>query len=146
MIDKTIDYEDSFIVLSNDNKTAYKIFYTPLRLMKTKSFVDIGSKNDICNKYIETGVVNLKYEHKGSMHNISEYGNFDLNTKFRDPIKVILESKKSISKCKYYVTVHPGKFNIIFSGIILFWIPFFLTYANIFLPIVTKFKSRKIGR
>jgi len=145
IIDKPNDYDESIIAIGNNKKIAYKIFYTPLRWIDVSSFVDISSKSDTCNKYIEKGVINLKYEHREKLYAVDEYGSFDINTKFkyRDPIKVILEAKKDIGKCEFYVYVYPGKFNMLFTGIIFFWLPIFLMYANVFLPIAKYFKKNK---
>jgi hypothetical protein len=148
VIDKPNDYNESIIAIGNNKKISYKIFYTPLRWMDVSSFVDISSKNNICNNYIKKGVINLKYEHEKKLYTVDKYGSFDIDAKFkyRDSIKVILEAKKDIGQCEFYVYVYPGKFNILLTGIIFFWLPLFLVYANVFLPIIRYFRKNKVSK
>jgi hypothetical protein len=145
VIDKRKDYSESIMTIDNSKKMVYKIFNTPLRWIDEKSFISISSKSDMCNKYIENGGVNLKYEHKGKIYTVDKYGNFniDSNFKYKDPIKIILETKKDIEQCKFNIFVYPGKFSMLLTGIVFFWLPIFLIYGNVFLPIIKYFRRRK---
>lgn len=138
IIDKSNNYNDNIITIDNNKKVAYKIFYTPLRLLNVESFVEINTKSDMCSKYIKKGVISLKYEHDEKLYDIDEYRSFNMDAKFKykDPIKVIVKTKKDIGKCEFHVFVYPGKINIFLTGIILYLIPFFLVLSNVFLPIV----------
>lgn len=145
VIDKSIEHKERTIDVENSKKIAYKIFYTPFRLTNTRSFVAIGSKSNICNKYIKKGVINLKYEYKEKICTINEYGSFAIDSRFKynEPIKVILEAKKDIEKCRFNIFVYPGKLNMLLTGIIFYWLPFFLVLINIFLPIMKYFTRIK---
>ena len=141
MNNKSLDSAKGSIVINNSKKVASKVFYAPLRLTDTRSFVHIYSKNNVCRDYVEQGVINLKYEYRGKVYAVSKHGSFDLDAKFKygDSIKVTLEAKKDIQKCEFFITPYPGKYTILLTGILFYLLPAFLVYFNILLPIVRYF-------
>lgn len=144
-INKPYSSNGSVITIDNSKKIVYKVVYAPLRLVDVHSFVDINSKNNMCNQYIKQGAISLQYEYEGKRYTVDKYGNFDIDTKFkyRAPIKVILEAKKDVGKCNFFIFVYPGKLNMLLIGIIFFWLPIYLVFINIILPIVKYFTRSK---
>ena len=146
-IDKSIENRKIVVSMDKNKKTAYKIVYAPLRWIDISSFVDIVSKSNMCNEYIKKGVINLKYKYKEKIYAINNRGSFELDTKFKynEPIKVILEAKKDIEKCEFDIFTYSGKFNMLLTGIIFYWLPFFLVLINILLPIMKNFTAQSSG-
>ena len=112
--------------------------------MNIRSFIDVNPQEKICREYVKNGIIDLKYEYDGKMYSVGKYNRFEMDKsfKYKKPIKIILETKKDISKCDFNVFVYPGKFNILINGIIFFLLPIFLVYKTILLPIVKYFFSK----
>jgi len=126
------------ISIDKDHKIAYKTYYIPLHLSNIGSFISIGPQEDICKEYVKNGIIDLKYEYDGKIYSVGKYNSFEMDEsfKYKKPIKIILEAKKDIVKCNFNVIIYPGKIDIPINGIIFFWLPIFLVYKTILLPIV----------
>jgi len=136
-IDNNSNYMKSIIV-NNSKKIYYEKLYFPIALVDNHYSLNIYSNDNMCNEYIEKGIVKFKYIYnKKIYYNLDNYRSFKIynKTKGNDSIKIILEVKNDIKKCKFNILIYPGKLNLFVKAILFFFIPLILILANVILPI-----------
>ena len=142
------NFEDISLSIGDGKKVDYKIVNIPFfSFTEQRDFITIDSYDDICNEYIEKGVIGLKYEYNKKTYVVNKYRYFDIHDKFKygTPVKIKLETKKDTKKCRFWVSVDPGKFNILLIGIVFGWIPLIMVLANIVIPIL-EYINKKIRK
>jgi len=134
-INKQYTNGHNIITIGGDIKVAYKTVNMPYGF--NDRFISLFDKNGTCDQYIRNGVIDFKYEYNNKLYDANRHTNFNLDSSFKDkdPLKIILKTKKDINKCEFEVSPYPGKLILFLKALIFTIIPFFLVLINIIYPI-----------